>query len=72
MERAECSVPTAALAAEVDKRRGSLQVLRQAQSGGAGGEQGDRKEVHLCDCFFLVSWLTLEWTELKEADPPAL
>ena len=62
----------AALASEVDKGRGSLQVLRQAQSGGAGGEQGDRKEVHLC---FLVSWLALEWmewTELKEADPPAL
>ena len=48
----------AALASQVDKRRGSLQVLRQAQSGGAGGEQGDRKEVHLCDWFLFLGWLS--------------
>ena len=40
----------AALATKVDKRRGGLQVLRQTQCRGAGGQQGDRKEVHLCNC----------------------
>ena len=54
----------AALASEVDKRRGSLQVLRQAQSGGAGGEQGDRKEVHCLFCWFL-GWLWSGWSGLS-------
>ena len=43
----------AALAAKVDKGGSCLQVLCQAQCGGAGGKQGDGKEVHLCKDFFL-------------------
>ena len=43
-----------ALATKVNERRGGLQVLRQAQSGGAGGQQGERKEVHLCNCLWLA------------------
>ena len=39
-----------ALATKVDERRGGLQVLRQTQRGGAGGQQGEHKEVHLCNC----------------------
>ena len=50
----------AALAAKVDEGGGGLQVLRQTQSRGAGGEQGDHKEVHLCNCldspFSLCLW----------------
>ena len=52
----------AALAAKVDEGGGGLQVLRQTQSRGAGGEQGDHKEVHLCNCFVLFP-LLLEWIE---------
>ena len=37
----------AALASQVDQGRGGLQVLRQGQGGGAGGDQGECEEVHL-------------------------
>lgn len=37
----------AALASQVDEGRGGLQVLRQGQGGGAGGDQGECEEVHL-------------------------
>ena len=55
----------AALASEVDKRRGSLQVLRQAQSGGAGGEQGDHKEVHCLYFSWCLGWLWSGWSGLS-------
>ena len=58
----------AALAAKVDERRGRLQVLRQSERGGAGGEQGDCKEVHLSDCLGLALLVgfgmdVVEWFE---------
>ena len=55
----------AALAAKVDEGGGGLQVLCQTQSRGAGGEQGDHKEVHLCNCLVLFP-LLLEWMEWSD------
>ena len=58
----------AALASQVDQGRGGLQVLRQGQGGGAGGDQGECEEVHLWFDFFFFGWLChrligVEWLE---------
>ena len=55
----------AALAAQVNKRRSCLEVLCQTQGSGAGGKQGDREEVHLCNCADRPLWLWSGLSELK-------
>ena len=54
-----------ALAAKVDKRRSCLQVLRQTQRGGAGGEQSDRKEIHLSNCVNSPSFASTGWSRVS-------